>query len=448
VKYKAEPNSSTVGAPSARRVKLMPRGYKQYPNYKDSGVEWLEEIPEGWEVATISRLFDIKAGGDLKKEFFSETLTDKCCYPIYTNITKTKLPYGYTSKAIFNKNTITVTGRGDVGYAVYRESEYDAIIRLLVLSPKNSEPCKYFMYYINEVLEFQVAKTAISQLSTEQISPYRLTVPPLQEQKSIANYLDKAIAKIDTLIEKQTKLIELLKEKRQAVISSAVTRGLDASVPMKDSGVEWLGEIPEHWVASRLKHLTKQIIDGAHFTPTYVDNGVPFLRVTDLHNEVIDLSKVKFIPLSEHKELIKRCNPQKGDLLLSKNGTIGLTKIVTWDWEFSVFVSLCLIKFLQDKMLPEFFMFIFQSSGIEEQLSHSSKKTSVTNLHLDKINALYFSVPPVKEQREIVSNLKKSSLKFESLITKSTQAISLLKEKRTALISACVTGKIDVRDAA
>ena len=109
----------------------------------------------------------------------------------------------------------------------------------------------------------------------------------------------------------------------------------------KDSGIPWLGEVPEHWEVKRLKFLTNKIVDGAHFTPTYVNEGVPFLRVTDIQEKNIDMEKIKYIPLEEHQELIKRCNPQKGDLLLSKNGTIGISKKIDWNWEFSIFVSLC-----------------------------------------------------------------------------------------------------------
>ena len=214
----------------------------------------------------------------------------------------------------------------------------------------------------------------------------------------------------------------------------------------KESGVSWLGEVPEGWIVTRLKYLTRLIIDGAHFTPTYVDDGVPFLRVTDLHNQIIDKEKTKYIPLSEHKELIKRCNPQRGDLLLSKNGTIGLTKIIDWDWEFSIFVSLCLIKFRKDKLNAEYFSYIFQSSIIEEQLTNSTKKTSVMNLHLDKINELNFIVPSIEEQSNIILYLDNKTKKIDTLMEKSTKAIELLKERRSALISSVVTGKIDVRE--
>ena len=154
-------------------------------------------------------------------------------------------------------------------------------------------------------------------ISYDQFGAIPLPKLSIKEQEKIASFLDYETAKIDILIEKQQRLIELLTEKRQAVISHAVTKGLNPDVPMKDSGVEWLGEVPEHWISAKLKYYTNQIVDGAHFTPTYTDSGVPFLRVSDIHGSTIYKSNIKYIPLREHKVLIKRCNPEKGDLLLT-----------------------------------------------------------------------------------------------------------------------------------
>lgn len=210
----------------------------------------------------------------------------------------------------------------------------------------------------------------------------------------------------------------------------------------KDSGVEWIGEIPEHWTSVKLKHVTNQISDGTHFTPTYCDSGIPFLRVTDIHNESIDLDRVKFISYEEHTELIKRCEPEKGDLLLSKNGTIGLTKIVDWDWEFSIFVSLCLIKF-KSTFSPELFSFLFQSDVVEQQISESSKKSTVTNLHLDKIRELKLLLPPLPEQQAIVTYLNEKTTLIDDLIKKKQEKIQLFKENRTALINQVVTKGLD-----
>lgn len=212
----------------------------------------------------------------------------------------------------------------------------------------------------------------------------------------------------------------------------------------KDSGVEWLGEIPNNWNFSKLKYHTSKIIDGAHFTPTYIDddNGVPFLRVTDLHDSIINQENVKRIPLTEHTELIKRCDPKKGDLLLSKNGTIGLMKIIDWDWEFSIFVSLCLIKF-EKTLLNSFFYYFFKSNVVERQIFESSQKTSVTNLHLEKIKELRITIPSIEEQTQIANYLNHKTAQLDTLIAKKEQLISLLQEERTAMINQAVTKGIN-----
>lgn len=274
-----------------------------------------------------------------------------------------------------------------------------------------------------------------------------IILPPMSEQVAIAAFLDRETGKIDALVEEQRRLIELLREKRQAVISHAVTKGLDPDAKLRPSGVEWLGDIPERWRAAKLNRLATKIVDGAHFTPTYVPEGVPFLRVTDITRPKIDLDEVKRIPLEEHLELSKRCRPERGDLLLSKNGTIGVPKVVTWDWEFSIFVSLCLIK-LTAGLDTAYASYVFQSRSIESQIEEGSKQSTVTNLHLEKIAAFLLPVPPIEEQKEIVAWLDEEVMALDALTDVSSRAAKLLEERRSALISAAVTGKIEVREAA
>ena len=213
----------------------------------------------------------------------------------------------------------------------------------------------------------------------------------------------------------------------------------------KDSGIEWIGDIPSNWSSTKLKFHTKKIIDGAHFTPTYIEksnDSIPFLRVTDLHSKEILLDEVKYIPTSEHQELIKRCNPEVGDLLLSKNGTIGLMKIIDWDWEFSIFVSLCLLKF-EKTLLNKFFFYFFESNIVDRQLFESSQKTSVSNLHLEKIKELRLTLPPIEEQTTIANYLDHKTTQIDTLIAKKEQFISLLQEERTAVINQAVTKGLD-----
>lgn len=210
----------------------------------------------------------------------------------------------------------------------------------------------------------------------------------------------------------------------------------------KDSGVEWLGAIPKHWEAIRLKHITNQIIDGAHFTPTYVSEGIPFLRVTDIvqsKNNSINLDNIKFIPEEEHNTLSLRCKPKKGDLLYSKNGTIGVPRIVDWDFDFSIFVSLCLIKIIKQKINVKFLQYSLLGKLTETQINIGAKSNTVTNLHLDKIKEFWVSLPPLDEQETIACFLDYKTKQIDNLIAKKEALLEKLDEKRTALISHAVT---------
>ena len=194
---------------------------------KDSGVKWLGEIPAHWTVAGISKMFTIKAGGDLKEEFFSEQETPEHKYPIYTNTTSESAVYGWTSKPIFPGKALTVTGRGEVGHAIYRDHPFDAIIRLLVLQPIASASPEFFAHQINAVITFSEGHSAISQLSTEQLSPYRVACPPIDDQASIASFCTQVSLSIRDSIDESRKLIFLLRERRAAIISAAVTGKID-----------------------------------------------------------------------------------------------------------------------------------------------------------------------------------------------------------------------------
>lgn len=204
-------------------IETVTKGLHPDVSMKDSGIVWFGNIPEDWIVTKISRLFEIKAGGDAKPEFYNDEKNDIYKYPVYTNSSDKNEVYAYTSKPIFNENSITVTGRGEIGIAFYRDVKFDAIIRLLVLTPKFDLDMRYFAYFINNVLEFSTGSSAVGQLSTIQISPYPILLPSKKEQKQIADYLDEKTAQIDQLIEDKTKLIEELENYKQSLIYEYVT---------------------------------------------------------------------------------------------------------------------------------------------------------------------------------------------------------------------------------
>lgn len=194
---------------------------------KVSGVDYLGKLPSKWKVVKLARIFSIKAGGDVQENKFSRECLEEYPYPIYTNANDAGSIYGYTNEARYPKNSITVSGRGDVGFAVYRDHSFDAIIRLLVMMPYQKVDCRYYTYLINAVIDFQVNSSAVSQLSTLQISPYKVPLFSEIDQKEIADYLDAECGKIDGMVKVVERTIIKLQEYRSTLITQVVAGKID-----------------------------------------------------------------------------------------------------------------------------------------------------------------------------------------------------------------------------
>jgi len=325
----------------------------QYFKYKASGVQWPTELPEHWGIRKVKKLASRVSSGKTPTGG-SETYVDEGVVFIRSqNVYDEGLrldDVAYISDSVDEEMAVSRVMPNDIllnitgasigrscivpdGFPRANVNQHVCAIRVLQDVSVNFIAWYFKSIPIKTQIDFLQNGAGREGLNFDQIGRMVVAIPTFSEMASIVIFLNREVAKIDALISEQEKLITLLAEKRQATISHAVTKGLNPNVPMKDSGVEWLGEVPEHWGATRLSHLTRKIVDGAHFTPTYVDDGIPFLRVTDISSPGIDLSQIKRIPLSEHQQLSLRCNPEKGDLLLSKNGTIGVPRVVSWDWE-------------------------------------------------------------------------------------------------------------------
>lgn len=205
------------------------KGLNRHARMKDSGIEWIEEIPENWSIIKLGWIFNIKAGGDAKPEFYNDTKDDLHPYPVYTNAREENQVYAYTSKPLFPKESITVTGRGDIGHAILRRDCFDAIIRLLVLEPIDITitDCRYYTYFINNVMHFDTDSSAVGQLSALQLAPYIALQPPISEQNAISDYLDVKTSQIDEIIAEVRKQIDDLKAYKQSLITEAVTGQID-----------------------------------------------------------------------------------------------------------------------------------------------------------------------------------------------------------------------------
>tara|TARA_B100001059_G_scaffold868_1_gene702 strand:+ start:493 stop:1863 length:1371 start_codon:yes stop_codon:yes gene_type:complete len=445
---------------------LSGKKYKAYSEYKESGVEWLDCLPLNWKTVSLKMLLDVRDGTHDTPSYVEPSLSS---YPLVTskdvtggeiNLTNCKQISKEDYRSIIKRSAVSLGDIlmpmiGTVGSPILINNNPNIAIKNLALfktSAKQSQiETKYLLYFLNSnecSLQFSLESRGGVQnfVSLGTLRNLELPLISRSEQQKIANFLDHETAKIDTLITKQEKLIELLKEKRQAVISHAVTKGLNPNAPMRDSGEEWLGEVPEHWVHSTLKHYSN-VIDCKHITAEFFDSGIPLASIGEVKGWFVDLISAKYTNEKYYKELIGGGRkPQVGDIIYSRNATVGEAAIVrTGLAPFAMGQDVCLIK-LYEELLPEFAMYVFHSGVISQQLELAMVGSTFKRINVDNIRNFAFAIPPYQEQELIVKELEKLTSKYDKLVLNATNAIHLMKERKTALISAAVTGKIDVRD--
>ena len=428
--------------------------YQKYAEYQDSGIEWLCEIPSHWFLKKHKYIAEFSKGKN------PELLFDNYSDGLYPYLSMDSLRGKADSKyAEYKKGLVLVQDNQPLIIWDGSNSGEFVLGRKGLLSSTMASACliyeiqdKYY-WYLCVCIEPEMRKHAtgmgIPHVNGEELRGIVLPLPELNEQTQIANFLDHETSKIDRLIEKQQQLIELLKEKRQAVISHAVTKGLDPNVPMKDSGVEWLGEVPEHWGIWKFAHIAPIITCGVASTPTYVeeDVGMPFLSAQNIKNNKLSLHKFNYIPHSLHEQLTKYRKPELGDILVTRVGAgIGEACIVDIDLEFSIYVSLTHIRVNSNIANNKFVMYFFGTDYCKF-LNYEGTVTGggVGNLNVNNVVKYKIALPSLQEQQKIVEYIEHYVTKQDELILKAESAISLMQERRTALISAAVTGKIDVR---
>lgn len=272
-----------------------------------------------------------------------------------------------------------------------------------------------------------------------------LPLPPKDEQTQIARFLDYESARIDTLIAKQQQLIALLKEKRQAVISHALTRGLNPNTPLRDSGVVWLGMVPAHWASTTLKRHA-QVIDCKHVTAEFVDDGIPLASIGEVKGWEVNLSMAKKTTAHFYELLIDGGRqPCPGDILFTRNATVGEAALVPDLMPmFAMGQDVCLIR-CQHTAKAEFVLHYLKSRLVTNQLELAMIGSTFKRVNVEEIRNLAMTLPPRDEQERIVTDLGRQLPKHNKLIESAEAAVVLLQERRTALISAAVTGRIDVR---
>jgi type I restriction enzyme S subunit len=297
-------------------------------------------------------------------------------------------------------------------------------------------------------IEATGASSSMLNISQSVILDLPVALPEPAEQDQIMAAATRETARIDTLVAKKTRFIELLREKRQALITHAVTKGLDPNVKMKDSGVEWLGVVPEHWTVGALKNFW-QVTDCKHLTAEFVDDGYPLASIREVQGKFVNLENAKRTTKVFYLQLIEggRC-PQAGDLIFSRNATVGEVAQVGCDQpEFAMGQDVCLLRRKQTDISSDYLQAVLRSPVVIEQLQILMVGATFKRVNVDDIRNLLVPMPPAGEQLSIADFIGRRAGRIESLLNKTERSITLLKERRSALISAAVTGQIDLREA-
>lgn len=420
---------------------------KRYLEYKDSGVEWIGSIPRHWNFVRIGLIANLGRGRVISNEEISENWGD---FPVYSSQTANNGIMGYLKTFDFEGEYVTWTTDGaNAGTVYYRSGKFNCTNVCGTLQPKNTDSLnlRYLPYILNISTKFSVRFDINPKLMNGMMARIVIPLPTYSEQTVIANYLDYKTQKIDTLIEKKQRLIELLKEQRTAIINQAVTKGLDPNVPMKDSGVEWIGEIPEHWLLTRLKWIIKDRLKyGANEPAELEDKDLPrYIRITDFAEDgKLRDDTFKSIQIEKVNEYLL----EEGDILFARSGaTVGKTfQFKNYDGE-ACFAGYLIKASPNMKIVLSDFLYYFTKSNIYANWKDSIFiQSTIQNISAEKYQLLEICLPPTSEQTTIIKYLDERIQEINTAIQKENQKIDLLKEYRQSLISDVVTGKIDVRD--
>jgi len=431
--------------------------YKKYPKYKESGVEWLGKIPEHWELWKMAHAFKTIGSGTTPNS------TDNSYYngfiPWVTTgelreniITSTKKML--TRKALLQNSSLTLFPKDSIVIAMYGAT-IGRLGKLGVNATTNQACCvmtnskvilnSYLYYWLmgnkNEIINLAYGGGQ-PNISQDTIATLKVSLPETEEQKAIATYLDRATQKIDTLIAKQSSLIALLKEKRQALISHTVTKGLNPDAKMKESGVAWLGEIPAGWEVVQSRRLFQErkgraLKDDEQLTASQKYGVIPQKKFMKIEGR-------KVTQVLTGSEILKHV--EANDFVMSmRSFQGGLEYSAYTGCVSSAYVGLIPIKHVNST----FFRYLFKSKPYIQALQSTSNLVRDGQaLRFDNFSKVSLVIVPDKEQETIATYLDQKTQTIDTLITKATEAITLLKEKRTALVSAVVTGKVDVRESA
>ncbi|MDI6050961.1 restriction endonuclease subunit S [Flavobacterium sp. XS2P24] len=428
---------------------------KKYDNYKDSGIEWIGEVPEHWNILRGKEVLRFTNGYPFNSNLFSKDENDGMPLVRIRDLKSANFSTYYKGEiidnAIIDNEDIIIGMDGDFNITKWSKGKALLNQRLCKIYGINGLSINFLFFslpYYLQIINDLTYYTTVKHLSNGDLFEEKYLVPPLNEQTSISNYLDHKTSQIDTLIAKKEQFISLLQEEHTAVINQAVTKGLDPQAKMKDSGIEWLGEIPEHWTSYRIDWVTDIVRGNTGFKKdellkngeyvalqygkTYkvdiVDDSFNFFVNSEFFKESQIVSKGDTILISTSETV-----EDLGHTCFYNNGNIGLLG-----------GEQILLK-PNRKVLYEKYLYQY-ARQFRLELKKYAKGLKVFRFSTTDLKQIFIAIPSIEEQIQIADFLDRETIRIDSLISKSKQEIELLKEYKTALISEVVTGKVDVRN--
>lgn len=443
--------------------------YQKYDAYKDSGVQWLGDIPNDWEVVRFRDICTFSKGLNITKENLQDTGIPcvnygevhskygfevspernelKCVSEDYLkNSPKSLLAYG---DFIFADTSEDIDGSGNFTYLNSHNLTF-AGYHTVIVRPKPYINVRYLAYVFDSLSFRHQVRTAVKGVKVYSITKAILKdtavwLPNVDRQYEIAQFLDQKTTQIDQAIAIKEQQIALLNERKQIVIQQAVTKGLDPNVKMKDSGVEWIGEIPEHWFYEPIKYSLKGIIDCEHKTAPFVDEKEYFVvRTSNVKNGKLLHEGAKYTHEKGYKEWTKRGIPRCGDILLTREAPAGEACLIPNDLKLCLGQRMVWLKVNNDRMLSQLIIYLIYSTVVRTYIDFLSTGSTVLHFNMADIQNIPILIPPIDEQKLIVKYLNKLDLDIEGASEKIKLQIQKLKEYKTTLINDAVTGKIKV----
>jgi len=432
---------------------------RRYSNYKDSGVEWLGEGPAHWEVLPIKRSFHIVGGSTPKSE--NELFWDgDILWATPSDLSKRESVYiddtqrKITADGLASCGTtlvpiasIILSTRAPIGSLAIAETAMCTNQGCKSLVPFKQTDTEYFAHLLSissAELNIRGKGTTFLEISGDELGAFKTPAPPLPEQTEIAAFLDRETAKIDELVAEQRRLMELLKEKRQAVISHAVTKGLNPNAPMKPSGIEWLGDVPAHWVVMSLRRCSSSVQTGG--TPTSespstdIEQGLVWYTPGDFGDSLLLTTSTRKITSEVVASGEAKVFPPRSVLIVSIGATLG--KIGFAQEASSANQQINAV--IPNERIDGYFL-AYSLLVKAEVMRFLSNASTIGIMNQEKTKDIWVAVPSPEEQTQITIFLDTETAKLDTLTLEAQRAIDLLQERRTALISAAVTGKVDVR---